>query len=149
MPSSSSYWLRWQGFSQVQHGKEDPVSVWSVPGRSDCQIKTQVQFGMFGTLRSFPLFCNIKPILDLYLATTSTDVNQRNTSRLEKSWFVERWVCIRVGISSISFNVVKNWKGNWHPYEKDVHFQFKYHKNILQKSSNWIEMTSALIRGLP
>lgn len=134
MPSSSSYWLRWQGFSQVQHGKEDPVSVWTVPGRSDCQIKTQGQFGMFGTFRYLTLFRIIKPILDLYLATTSTDVNQRNTCRLEKSWFIDRWVCIRVGITSISFNVVKGLKGKLTPIWTGCPFPIQIPKNILQKN---------------
>lgn len=147
MPSSSSYWLRWQGFSQVQHGKEDPVSVRTVLGRSDCQIKTQVQFGMFGTFRYFTLFCIIKPILDLYLVTTSTDVNQRNTCRLEKSWFNERWVC-RVGISSISFNMVKGLKRKLTPVWTRCPVPIQKPKDILLKNSKWMEMTPSLIRGL-
>lgn len=145
MPSSSSYWLRWQGFSQVQHGKEDPVSVWTVPGRSDCQIKTQVQFGMFGSLRYY--FFNIKLILDLYLVTASTDVNQRNTCRLEKSWFIGKWICIRVGISSISFKVVKGLKGKKPPIVRGCLFPFQIPKIYCKEAATewkWPQLWSGV-----
>lgn len=100
MPSSSSYWLRWQGFSQVQHGKEDLVSA---------QVEV---FQVEVTAKCRPRFSSALQHHLIRLTTGSTDPGSVLRvdffpCDLEKQpgdvihW--ERWVCIRVGVSFILF----------------------------------------------